>query len=449
MTLLFSNNAQTTIAGSITNIATAVALAPGTGVEFPNPGAGQTFLGTLNDAATGLLYEIVSVTARATDTLTITRAQEGTAALAWNAGDIFGNFMTAGTAGAFIQPAQPWAYAIDTGAVNAYVVNPVTAAGGAAFTAYFDGMKVRWIAANANTGPSTINVNSIGLKNLALPGQAALGGGEIQLNGECEATYDGTQFQLTAFTPVFNQCYFSYVSATQVILSPLGGNKLTINNVSQTIPAAGVTGANTNVFVNGTAGQNLAVSTAYLVFAFMNAGVMTLDFRTGSTYALSATNGQTIRTGDATRTLVGGVLTNGSSQFSNIGSFFGVSSYWNRKNIEINLAVSGATTASGAMVEIVAARITMFLWNNTYIGQNILGFVNNPGGNQTNIQCLLDAGATGQTLSFTATAVTATAVVAGYGTTIGADGSHIASLQWQVTGNTSTMTFVNIVRFMG
>jgi hypothetical protein len=105
MTLLFSNNAQTTIAGSITNIATSVALAPGSGVEFPTPGAGQTFVGTFNDAATGLLYEIVSVTARSTDTLTIVRAQESTTALSWNAGDIFGNFMTAGTAQAFLQAA--------------------------------------------------------------------------------------------------------------------------------------------------------------------------------------------------------------------------------------------------------------------------------------------------------------------------------------------------------
>lgn len=103
MSLLFSNNAQTTIAGSISNTAVAVALAPGTGAEFPTPAAGQTFLGTFNDAATGLLYEIVSVTARSTDTLTIVRAQESTVALAWNAGDIFGNFMTAGTAAAFVQ----------------------------------------------------------------------------------------------------------------------------------------------------------------------------------------------------------------------------------------------------------------------------------------------------------------------------------------------------------
>jgi|SRR6185437_11692931 len=102
-TILWSNNAQTTIAGSITNVATSVNLTPGAGVEFANPSAGQYFVGTFNDAATGLLFEIVHCTARASDTLTIVRGQEGTTPLSWNAGDIFGNFWTAGTAQALVQ----------------------------------------------------------------------------------------------------------------------------------------------------------------------------------------------------------------------------------------------------------------------------------------------------------------------------------------------------------
>jgi hypothetical protein len=104
--LLFANNATTTISGAITNVATSVALAPGSGALFPNPGAGQQFLATLNDSATGLLSEIVLCTARATDTLTIVRAQEGTTGLAWNAGDILSNFCTAGTLAAMLQQQQ-------------------------------------------------------------------------------------------------------------------------------------------------------------------------------------------------------------------------------------------------------------------------------------------------------------------------------------------------------
>jgi hypothetical protein len=56
---LFANDASTTIAAPISTSATAVSLASGTGSEFPNPSAGQQFSGTFNDAATGLLTEMV------------------------------------------------------------------------------------------------------------------------------------------------------------------------------------------------------------------------------------------------------------------------------------------------------------------------------------------------------------------------------------------------------
>lgn len=145
MTLLFSNNAQTTIAGSITNVATSVALAPGSGVEFPAPGAGQTFLGTFNDAATGLLYEIVSVTARIADTLTIVRAQEGTTGLAWNAGDIFGNFMTAGTAADFVQlPISSSPAGGGLSVVQTYAGNPNTHVAGNAGVAATSAPDIVW-----------------------------------------------------------------------------------------------------------------------------------------------------------------------------------------------------------------------------------------------------------------------------------------------------------------
>ncbi len=96
--LLFANNASSTLQNAIGSGALSVTLAPGTGSLFPSPGAGQYFLGTLVDAATGLLNEIVQCTARSGDVLTIVRAQEGTAAQSWNSGDFFNNFWTAGAA---------------------------------------------------------------------------------------------------------------------------------------------------------------------------------------------------------------------------------------------------------------------------------------------------------------------------------------------------------------
>lgn len=105
--LLFANNAQTTLAGSITNVATTANLAPGSGALFPAPGVGQYFKLTFIDQSTGLLREIVHVTAVVADAITMVRAQEGTTALAWSAGDIAANFVTAGTQSAFRQAAVP------------------------------------------------------------------------------------------------------------------------------------------------------------------------------------------------------------------------------------------------------------------------------------------------------------------------------------------------------
>ncbi|EFG3743345.1 hypothetical protein BOU83_005090, partial [Escherichia coli] len=54
-------------------------------------------MATIVDAATGLQFEIVTVTAVVGDVLTVQRAQEGTAARAWSAGDMLSIRNTAAT----------------------------------------------------------------------------------------------------------------------------------------------------------------------------------------------------------------------------------------------------------------------------------------------------------------------------------------------------------------
>lgn len=80
---LYANNAASTLAASITNVATSLTLTTGQGALFPSPTAGDFFLLTLTQATTETSWEIVKCTARTTDTLTIVRAQEGTTAAAW------------------------------------------------------------------------------------------------------------------------------------------------------------------------------------------------------------------------------------------------------------------------------------------------------------------------------------------------------------------------------
>ena len=83
--MLFANNAATTLASGITNTATSLTVATGTGALFPSPSGSTYFYMTL--ANTAGTVEIVKCTARSTDTFTIVRGQDGTLAVAWNSGD--------------------------------------------------------------------------------------------------------------------------------------------------------------------------------------------------------------------------------------------------------------------------------------------------------------------------------------------------------------------------
>lgn len=98
LTLLSANNASTVLSAGISASSTTLTVNTGTGGLFPSPVSGTSFFKlTLIDAATGTLTEIVHVTARTGDTMTIVRGQEGTVSRLWSANDIAANMMTAGT----------------------------------------------------------------------------------------------------------------------------------------------------------------------------------------------------------------------------------------------------------------------------------------------------------------------------------------------------------------
>lgn len=75
--------------------------------------------------------------------------------------------------------------------------NTITAAGSPAVTAYTSGQTFRFVPAGANTGATTLNIDSLGAKNIFYRG-AALTGNEIPPLGMITVTYDGTQFNMTA-----------------------------------------------------------------------------------------------------------------------------------------------------------------------------------------------------------------------------------------------------------
>ena len=87
-TILFSNNASTTLLATIDAAATEFTVAPGTGELFPviNPIKDECFICTLIDSQGG--FEIVRCVARVGDRFTCLRGMEGTEARAFEQGSV-------------------------------------------------------------------------------------------------------------------------------------------------------------------------------------------------------------------------------------------------------------------------------------------------------------------------------------------------------------------------
>ena len=81
----FTNNAVATLSASINSTATTITVASGQGALFPTLSTGDYFYATIIDSSNNI--EIVKVTARSTDSLTVVRAQESTTGRSFVGGD--------------------------------------------------------------------------------------------------------------------------------------------------------------------------------------------------------------------------------------------------------------------------------------------------------------------------------------------------------------------------
>lgn len=122
MGVKFTNNAMTVSTTALSTTDTVIALPATHGVKFPVLGTDDWFPLTVVDTAGNL--EIMRVTARSGDVLTVSRAQEGTAACAFNPGAILSHRATAASfeavrTGAVDQTARDAAAVADDKAASA------------------------------------------------------------------------------------------------------------------------------------------------------------------------------------------------------------------------------------------------------------------------------------------------------------------------------------------
>lgn len=174
----FANLAQTTLNGSITNIATTLTVTSATG--FPVSGQFRIIIDS----------EIILVTAISGTTFTIARGAEGTTGAAHSSGVLVTHVVTA----ASLPNALNQNYVTTGGTSTAYTVtfSPVP-------TTYTTGPF--FINFNAtNTGAATLNPNSLGAKTIQYQGNALVAG-QIITGTTYVVIYDGTNYQILGASP--------------------------------------------------------------------------------------------------------------------------------------------------------------------------------------------------------------------------------------------------------
>lgn len=172
---------------------------------------------------------------------------------------------------------------------------------------------------------------------------------------------------------VHGQCRLTK-SGANLLLSRYNGTKLVINGTSQTIPAAGVTLAPTS----------LAANTTYYIYAYMNSGTMTLEASVTG-HATDAATGVEIKSGDATRTLVGMARTIVGPAWEDSNSQRFVISWFNRRGIKGFAGLStDRTNTSTTFVEVNSEiRVGFLTWSDESVEASTTGgWWNNPGNTQ-------------------------------------------------------------------
>jgi hypothetical protein len=125
MPVKFTNNASGVLASSITTSSTSITLTTGQGSLFPSLAAGEFFFATLVDSSNN--YEIVKVTTRSTDVMTVVRAQDNTSARAFIGGDRFELRPVAAAMGALLQDAKDYSDSSAGSLINAHISDPTGA----------------------------------------------------------------------------------------------------------------------------------------------------------------------------------------------------------------------------------------------------------------------------------------------------------------------------------
>lgn len=180
-------------------------------------------------------------------------------------------------------------------------------------------------------------------------GEAATASG-IAVSAAGTATTARNEAQALVDSAIYGQCRLNYVSTTSVRLDRHDGALLTIEDNARVIPATGPTLAATG----------LTPGTTYYVYAYWTGSAIALEAST--TAPATHTNGQRIKTDDATRSLVGMVNPVTGPNFADGAAARRVLSWFNRRPKGLHSAfTTSRTTTSATLAEVNSENRVAFL----------------------------------------------------------------------------------------
>lgn len=247
-----------------------------------------------------------------------------------------------------------------------------------------NGMRFRFKVVNANTGASTVNINSLGAKDLKILG-GDLSAGDLSVGNFVEVVYNESldYFELQTQRLLPKQITIANGTDTSHDIDFTAGNfdfddqsgQATLSAITKQIDAAWAEGTNAGGLDTGT----VAADTFYYLFAIYNPTTQTGD----ALFSASKTS-PTLPSGYTKKKYVGCVLTNGSA---NIVGFRQIGNLFRYTSLVVDLyAQTPSTTGALATITVppidnIVADLTLTLRETSH-NLKIMLLVTNP--NETN-----------------------------------------------------------------